>query len=158
MLPWVDHLLYTDMTAGRVLLNLGGIANVTLLPPAARPDDVLAFDTGPGNMCLDLAIAAMTAGAATCDVGGVRAAAGQVDPSLLAQLKAHAFFKRTPPKSTGHEAFGAAFVADVLAQAREARLSEDDVLATLTRFTAETVLFVFGMGVIPTVHRYYLFS
>ena len=139
LLPWVDHLLYQHVKHGRVLLNIGGIANVTVLPPAGAAEDVLAFDTGPGNMCMDIAMSRFTHGEARLDANGERAGAGTVNAALLAQTKAHPFFARPPPKSTGHEDFGAAFVDKLLVQATEAGVVENDVLATLAKLTADTI-------------------
>ena len=139
LLPWVDFLLYQHAERGRVLLNIGGIANVTVLPPGGAAHNVVAFDTGPGNMCMDLAVSRFTQGASRMDGGGARAGAGTVNRALLQQLKQHPYFARGPPKSTGHEDFGAAFVDKLLAEAAEAGVVEDDVLATLAMLTAETV-------------------
>jgi anhydro-N-acetylmuramic acid kinase len=134
LVPLVDWLLFRAPGRGRACLNLGGIANVTIL--AERPEDIRAFDVGPANMPLDLVVAAWTGGAEAFDEGGRRAASGRVDPGLLAELLAHPFVTRVPPKSTGREAFGRDFVAPLLARfaGREA-----DLLATLTRFVAEAV-------------------
>jgi anhydro-N-acetylmuramic acid kinase len=134
LVPLVDWLLFRAPGRARVCLNLGGIANVTVL--AERVDAVRAFDVGPANMPLDLVVAAWTAGAETFDADGRRAASGRVDAGLLAELLAHPFVTQAPPKSTGREAFGREFVAPLLARfaGREA-----DLLATLTRFVAEAV-------------------
>lgn len=103
--PYVDWLLFTDPARWRVCLNLGGIANVTLLPPAAGADDVLAFDTGPGNIVLDF-LAARLLGAAR-DEGGGAAAVGRVDPARLERALSDPYFAQPAPKSTGREWFGA---------------------------------------------------
>ena len=106
--PYVDWLLFTDPARWTVCLNLGGIANVALLPPGAAAADVIAFDTGPGNMVLDH-LAQKLLGAAH-DAGGALAARGQVDAERLAAALNDPYFARPAPKSTGREEFGAAFV------------------------------------------------
>ncbi|MBI3455501.1 MAG: anhydro-N-acetylmuramic acid kinase [Candidatus Rokubacteria bacterium] len=134
LVPLVDWLLFRVPGRVRACLNLGGIANVTLL--SERLDAVRAFDLGPANMPLDAVVAAWTRGAERFDRDGVRAAAGRVDARLLDELMAHPFLALPPPKSTGREAFGAIFVRPLLSRfaGREA-----DLLATLTRFVAEAV-------------------
>lgn len=136
LVPFADRLLLGR--PGRVVAcqNVGGIANVTALGPG--PDDLVAFDTGPGNMAIDLAAAAATGGHARYDAGGAIAAAGRVDEGLLAALLAHPYLRRRPPKSTGRELFGAPFVAPLLARARTAR-ARRDLVATLTAFTARSI-------------------
>ena len=134
LVPFADHLLFADGTA-RVILNLGGIANLTLLP-TEHADDVTAFDTGPANMVLDQL--ARKAGS-EFDQDGVGAARGQVVPEALAAALAHPYFARRAPKSTGREDFGAAFVQAILQDVRRAGGSLDDALATATALTAESV-------------------
>lgn len=106
--PYVDWLLFSDPSVWTVCLNLGGIANITLLPPAACLDAVLAFDTGPANIVLDT-LARRLLGE-ECDEGGMEAQAGEVDPERLSCALDDPYFARPAPKSTGREAFGAAFV------------------------------------------------
>lgn len=135
LVPFADRLLLAR--PGRVVAaqNVGGIANVTALGPG---DALVAFDTGPGMMAVDLAVAAATGGRARYDAGGRLAAAGRVDEALLADLLAHPYFRRRPPKSTGRERFGAPFVAPLLRRARGAA-ARRDLVATLTAFTAATI-------------------
>lgn len=134
LVPLVDWLLLRAPGRVRACLNLGGIANVTVL--GDRLDGVRAFDVGPANMPLDAVVGAWTGGAEAFDRDGARAAAGRVDPGLVRELLAHPFLAARPPKSTGRETFGQAFVAPLLARfaGREA-----DLLASLTRFVAEAV-------------------
>src|SRR5262245_35338205 len=141
LVPLVDWLLFRLAGRTRACLNIGGIANATVLPPAAA--GVHAFDLGPGNMPLDIVVQAWTRGAETFDRDGVRATRGRIDPDLLARLLAHPYFALPPPKSTGREAFGAPFVAPLLPAfaGREA-----DLLRTLTRFVAE--------GIADGLHRW----
>jgi len=134
LVPLVDWLLFRRPGVVRACLNLGGIANVTVLPE--QLGGVRAFDLGPANMPLDLVVAAWTGGAESFDRDGARAAAGRVDGALLAELLRHPFLAQPPPKSTGRETFGAAFVQPLLGRFAD---RPDDLLATLTRFVAEAV-------------------
>lgn len=108
LVPYVDWLLFTDPARWRACLNLGGIANLTILAPSARLQDIVAFDTGPGNMVLDL-LAERLLGSPR-DEAGRTAAAGEADPERLARALADDYFARRAPKSTGRERFGRAFV------------------------------------------------
>ncbi|MEK7765775.1 MAG: anhydro-N-acetylmuramic acid kinase, partial [bacterium] len=131
--PWAHQRLFADPHEPRVILNLGGIANVTWLPAGTRPGAVRAFDTGPGNMLLDLLASRATRGRLDRDDGGRFAARGRVQPRLLRRLLGHAFFRRRPPKSTGREEFGAALLPAFRG------LGAPDALATATAFTAASV-------------------
>lgn len=132
--PFADHLLFAD-GAPRAVLNLGGIANVTLLVDAAR-ESVAGFDTGPGNMVLD-EIASLAGHA--FDEGGEGARRGRVSEAALRSAMAHPFFARRPPKSTGHEEFGKFFARDLADAVRAQGGSIDDALATATELSARTV-------------------
>lgn len=134
LVPYVDALLFATPHEDRVALNLGGIANVTLL---ARDGDVVAFDTGPGNMVMDALVSARTGGATEFDRDGALAAAGRVDQAVLAALLADEYFARRPPKSTGRERFGRCFF-DAHAP-RLSALSLEDALATLAELTAASI-------------------
>ena len=136
LVPLVDHLLFHPRTPGRVraLQNIGGIANVTLV--GAALSELVAFDTGPGNMPLDAVARAASDGAEAFDRDGRRAARGTIDAALLAELHRHPYLAQPLPKSTGRETFGKDFVYPLLARF-DGRL--DDLLATLTRFVAEAI-------------------
>ena len=146
LIPLVDHLLFREAGTSVALLNLGGIANVTLL--GASLDELLGFDTGPANMCLDLAVQAASGGLERYDRDGARAARGAVDATLLHELLADPYFAAPPPKSTGRERFGRALVDPLLARFA-GRL--DDLVATLTAFTVESVALALERFVLP--HR-----
>lgn len=146
LVPLVDRLLFSSSGTGRVILNIGGIANITVLPAGASTEGIVAFDTGPGNMLIDGAVARFTNGAERYDRDGIRAAQGQVDEELLAWLLSHPYLDRRPPKSTGREEFGLGFLERVLAR-WDGR--DDDLVATLTAFTARTV----ADGIIPFADR-----
>lgn len=128
--PYLDRALFASDAETRALLNLGGIANVTVLAPGAA---AVAWDTGPANMVVDALVRRLTG--APYDRGGALAAAGAPDAALLAELLADPYYAAPPPKSTGRERFGAAFVGRLLA----AGLSTPDVVATATALTARTV-------------------
>lgn len=120
----------------RIVLNLGGIANLTYLPPGAGTEGVLAFDIGPGNALLDALAARVSGGAETCDRDGALAGRGRPSPALLARLLLHPFLRRRPPKSTGRETFGPAFLEEILAGPEARGVTPPDLAATLTAFTA----------------------
>jgi anhydro-N-acetylmuramic acid kinase len=132
--PFADHILFGD-GAPRVVVNIGGIANVTLLPEGDR-DHVTGFDTGPGNMVIDLVA---RTGGREYDEGGAGARRGHVIESVLATALRHPFFARRPPKSAGREEFGGPFAEDLLAGVRAAGGSIEDSLATATDLTARTI-------------------
>ena len=136
LVPLVDWCLFGSASVGRVILNIGGIANITVLPAGGGPDSVVAFDTGPGNMLIDGVVAQQTAGRERYDRDGRRAGRGSIDPPLLSWLEQHPFLQRPAPKSTGREEFGAAFLQRV---ADRWRGTDDDLVATLTAFTARSI-------------------
>ncbi|MDE2667114.1 MAG: anhydro-N-acetylmuramic acid kinase [Acidobacteriota bacterium] len=137
LIPLVDFLLFRDLQRGRVLLNLGGIANLTLLPPACGIDQIRAFDSGPGNMVIDALVRRLEADSPRFDAGGRLALSGKPIPALLDSLLADPYFRRRPPKSAGREQFGGAFVERLLA-AREAS-GPPDLVCTAAELTARTV-------------------
>jgi anhydro-N-acetylmuramic acid kinase len=139
LVPYADWVLFTDNTRPRIVQNIGGIANLTFLPPRAALADVIAFDTGPGNMVTDAVVAALTHGKQTFDCDGRLAARGQVSEKLLRELMAHPFLRRHPPKTTGREEFGEMFVGEMLASARRLRLRPEDTVATATAFTVASI-------------------
>jgi anhydro-N-acetylmuramic acid kinase len=138
LVPFVDFLLYRDQRHGRVALNIGGIANVTVIPPAARPEDVLAFDTGPGNMVIDALIHQFTRGRRAFDRNARLASRGRPIRRVLDRLLADPYFRQAPPKSAGREQYGRAYVSRLLNLARNAR--PEDVLATATLLTPLSIL------------------
>jgi anhydro-N-acetylmuramic acid kinase len=150
LVPLVDYLTLGDPERGRIALNLGGIANITVLPAGAGADRVTGFDTGPGNMVVDWLAASLTDGAQACDADGAMAAAGGVDGPLLQAWLQHPYFLKPPPKSTGREVFGPRYAGDCLAAARSAGLSPEDAVATATALTAETVADAVRRFVLPS--------
>ncbi|MEK6710075.1 MAG: anhydro-N-acetylmuramic acid kinase [Nitrospinota bacterium] len=137
--PWAHRFLFERPGAPVAFLNLGGIANLTYIPPAGRPG-LFGFDCGPANMALDGCVARLTRGAERFDRGGRLAARGRVDKEALGLMLAHPFLRLAPPKSTGRETFGEAFLEGALAPLRERGAPPEDELATLTAFSAECVL------------------
>ena len=137
LIPLVDFLLFRDPRLGRVLLNLGGIANLTVLPPAAELAQIQAFDSGPGNMVIDALVRRLGRDQKGFDSGGGLASSGKPIASLLATLLADPYFRRPPPKSAGREQFGEAFVKRMLAAAGPS--SAADLICTVTELTARTV-------------------
>ncbi|MFF2890287.1 anhydro-N-acetylmuramic acid kinase [Paenibacillus sp. NPDC057967] len=139
LVPYGDLILFGDPSKGRLLQNIGGIGNCTALPPGAGPEDVFAFDTGPGNMIMDQTVLTLTDGRLSYDEGGAWAALGTPDEELLAELLSHPYFRQLPPKSTGRELFGAAYTEAFLRRASERGLHAADIVATATAFTAHTI-------------------
>ncbi|MEC8944350.1 MAG: anhydro-N-acetylmuramic acid kinase [Acidobacteriota bacterium] len=136
LVPLLDHRLYAHRTIGRVALNVGGIANVTGLPPSSDLSGVLAFDTGPGNVLLDAA-ARHRGIEAGCDVDGKLALSGQPQEDVLDELLANPFFQRKPPKSADTMDFLNDRTTALFGRAES--ISDADLLSTLTEFTASTV-------------------
>lgn len=139
LVPLFDALVFRDPERGRVLLNIGGIANVTVLPAGSGRDGIFAFDTGPGNVLLDEFLFHATSGRIRYDRDGKLAAAGRVDQELLDAYLEHPYFYEKPPKSTGREVFGAGFVALTLGEWGRHGDRLEDVAATLTEFTALSI-------------------
>ena len=139
LVPYVDYLLFHHPKRTRIALNIGGIANITVIPAGAAPEDVLAFDTGPGNMVIDALAREM---GMPCDRGGKIAASGRVDRALLDDLLADPYYRRQPPKSAGREQYGAEFVARM----KKSGLPMPDLIATATVLTAATVAMGVGTG------------
>jgi anhydro-N-acetylmuramic acid kinase len=135
--PYGDYLLLTDPERPRIAQNIGGIANLTYLPPGARPEQVIAFDTGPGNAIIDAAIFVQTQGHWHFDRDGGRAASGAaaINGNYLELLLRHDYLELPPPKSTGRETFGARWVEGLMAR----RGRDDGFIATLTQFVVESI-------------------
>ena len=139
LVPYTEFLLYRSETECVALQNIGGIGNISFLPAGCGLDDVLAFDTGPGNMVMDAVTARLTDGAAAYDAGGALAAQGQVSEKLLRHMLNDPYLAQRPPKTTGRERYGAEYTASLCAYAGAEGIRLLDVLATATRFTAECI-------------------
>lgn len=138
LIPAADRALFANPDRPIALLNLGGIANVTLLPPGGH-GNLLAFDIGPANMVIDRFVERMTEGFASYDANGGIAARGQVWPELLESWLQHPFFEQKPPKSTGREEFGHNYADHLYDRGRSWGIGCDDLVATATALTAHSI-------------------
>ena len=140
LVPYADYLLYGDEKIGRVSLNLGGIGNVTVLPAGAKPGQVVAFDTGPGNMLMDALVWHFTRKKQKYDRGARLARQGQVNEALLKELLRDPYLKLGPPKSTGREYYGRAYFQELLRLGKKHRAGPNDLIRTTTEFTVASVV------------------
>ncbi len=145
LVPLVDYLLFRSEHVGRAMLNIGGIANVNILPANCGVSDIFAFDTGPGNMVIDGVVQAITRGKLSFDRDGALAGKGQVCEDLLDVLMAHPFFSMKPPKSTGREDFGSDMVQKILDWGGK----REDLVRTATQFTVESIVHGLKRFVLP---------
>jgi anhydro-N-acetylmuramic acid kinase len=154
LIAYADWVLLRDEKLGRCIQNIGGIGNVTYLPPAATPDDVIGFDTGPGNMVIDALAEVATGGALKFDREGALAARGNIVPSLLDAWLDDVYFTKAPPKTTGREHFGVQFARRIMTEAQGVKI--EDLIATATALTAESISrayrdFIFPRGAVDEV-------
>lgn len=152
LVPFSEYLLYRQEEETLLLQNIGGIGNMTVMPAAARPEDVYAFDTGPGNMIIDAVISALTDGRQTFDEGGSFAARGTVNQELLALLAQEPYYALPLPKTTGRELFGTQYTAKILDWQAAHRIPEADLMATVTDLTAWSISSAYERYVLPK-HR-----
>ena len=139
LVPYTEYLLYRSETECIGLQNIGGIGNLTVIPPSCKLEDVYAFDTGPGNMIIDAVVSALTQGRLSYDQDGNMAAGGLVHEGILHQLLEHQYFKQQPPKTTGREDFGKAYAKAFLNLCETYNLSVEDKVATATALTAKSI-------------------
>ena len=151
LVPFADWTLFTDPSRPRIVQNIGGIGNLTFLPPGAKLNEVLAFDTGPGNMVIDAVVAKLSQARLSYDRHGGWARRGRVSTRVLKELMRHPFLRRPPPKTTGREEFGERFAARTLALAKKLRLRSEDVVATVTAFTATSIADAYARFVFPKI-------
>ncbi|HEY3704077.1 MAG TPA: anhydro-N-acetylmuramic acid kinase [Terracidiphilus sp.] len=150
LVPLLDFVLFADAKRGRVLQNIGGIANLTAIPAGAAAHEVVAFDTGPGNMVID-GLAAKLFGK-KFDANGAIAARGQVLADVVeAELRAP-YFKLKPPRTTGREEFGAVYAEHLLKACRKLSRRAEDALATATALTAESIVRSYAQFVQASMH------
>ena len=135
LVPYLDYVLFSTASENRALLNLGGIGNITYLKADGNPTDVFAFDTGPANMIIDELVLRFFN--QPFDLNGEIARSGRINEQLLNQLLADEYYQKPPPKSTGREKYNPAFVAKLVQENPD--IAPADLVATATRFTAETV-------------------
>jgi anhydro-N-acetylmuramic acid kinase len=151
LVPFSDYLFYRDPERGRVALNIGGIANVTVIPAGARPQDVFAFDTGPGNMIVDALVQRMTQGRTKFDRGAKTALSGRTVPELLARMMHEPYLRKRPPKTAGREQFGQVYVERLLTWGRKHHASPADLVRTATVFTSLSIADAFRRLILPKV-------
>ena len=137
--PFAHYILFKRKDKGIAVNNIGGISNVTFIPPDGDINNVIAFDTGPGNMLIDSIVHIITKGRMGYDKGGRLASRGRICEKLLDELMEHPFIKKKPPKSTGREEFGYGEALKIYQSAKKYRLSDEDIIATVTKFTARTI-------------------
>jgi anhydro-N-acetylmuramic acid kinase len=145
LVPYLDYMLMRHRGRGRVAVNIGGIANLTAIPPNTSTERVIAFDTGPGNMIIDQLVSRITQGRQTYDRDGAIAATGDIDVKLLAKLLRDKYFRAKPPKTAGREQYGSEFVSKLL----DTELSSEDLIATATALTAESIAAAVRNFVLP---------
>jgi anhydro-N-acetylmuramic acid kinase len=147
LVPMLDYCLFRSAKVGRVLLNLGGIANLTAIAAGAGLDAVIAFDTGPGNMVIDHCMATLFG--RKFDKEGVVARRGRVLRRVVERAMREGYFAAPPPKSCGREEFGAGFAARLIGMCRDAGGTDADCVATATALTAESVIAAYRGFVVP---------
>jgi len=148
LVPFADYLLYRHEKLGRVSLNLGGIANITVIPANAKPADVFAFDTGPANILIDALVAHFTKGRQRFDKNAQFAGQGRHLPALLDELMCDPFLRQPPPKSTGREYYGATYVQKLLRLGKKYHAKPNDLIRATTIFT--------GLSVVDALNRFVL--
>ncbi len=155
LVPYADYLLYRHKKFGRVSLNLGGIANITVIPAAARPEQILGFDTGPANMLIDALVSHFSRGRQRFDENARLASRGRSLPGLVDELMRDPYLRIAPPKSTGREYYGRAYVEKVLTLGRH-RANPADLIRAATIFTALSVVDALNRFVLPKTNIHQL--
>lgn len=150
LVPFLDYFLYRDARIGRIAQNIGGIGNLTAIPAGAAPREIIAFDTGPGNMVIDAAVQELFG--KNYDRNGRIAAAGQADESVVARLLRAEFFRQRPPRTAGREEFGREYARRFLEICRGA--SKPDIVATATALTAQSIVDALRRFVLPKNKSY----
>ncbi|MCL2216243.1 MAG: anhydro-N-acetylmuramic acid kinase [Defluviitaleaceae bacterium] len=151
LVPYTEFLMYANSDEAVALQNIGGIGNITMIPRGAAASDVVAFDTGPGNMVIDYLTKKITG--LEYDAGGEIAARGNADDEIIAQFLRDEFFQKKPPKATGREYFGEAFSERFYARCKQAGLCDEDIIATATAFTAAAIALAIEHFAPCTIHK-----
>ena len=138
--PFAHFLLFHDKKDSRIVHNIGGISNLSFLPKEGMIDNVIAFDTGPGNMLIDGLVSHLSHGKKQFDEGGKWAKKGEINNDLLSFMMNHPFIKKPPPKATGREEFGDIFLHNILSKAEKHKIPDNDLVTTVTAFTAESIV------------------
>jgi len=149
LVPYVDYLLYRHPKLGRISLNLGGIANITVIPAGANPSQILAFDTGPANMLIDALVSHFTHGRQRFDKNAQLASKGHSIPVLLGELLRDPYLRLAPPKSTGREYFGRDYIKKLLALGRKHRAAANDLIRAATLFTPLSIVDALNRFILP---------
>lgn len=152
LVPYVDYLLFGGSGKIRIIQNIGGIGNLTLVGGPVGFEEILAFDTGPGNMVIDEIVKKISNGQMRYDHGGNLAGKGRVSADLLEELLAHPFLLKDPPKTTGREEFGVQFAERVFRNGKTAGMLNKDLVATVTAFTVESIARSYEKFVFPRVY------
>ncbi len=150
LVPYLDYLWFRDDKVGRIVQNIGGIANLTAIPAGARVDDIFAFDTGPGNMVIDAVVQELAG--KPFDRGGKIAASGEAIEPVVVTILRRPFFRAKPPKTAGREEFGREFIREFLYAC--GRAPKQDVVATATAVTARSIAEAIGRFVISKDNSY----
>jgi anhydro-N-acetylmuramic acid kinase len=143
LVPWTDFVLFGRHRINRIVQNIGGIANLTWLAAGGRLDDVVAFDTGPGNMLIDGLVRRFSHGRESFDRFGRRADRGRLDAKLSAAMQRHRFLGIRPPKSCGREEFGDAWLGELFRRHGGRKIRGDDWIATATDFSAAAMVYAY---------------
>jgi len=149
LVPFIDYLLYRSETTGRVALNIGGIANVTVIPAGAQPREVFAFDTGPGNMIVDALMESSSRGRTEFDRDAKFSLGGHTIHPLLERLMREPYLHKKPPKTAGREQFGAAYAEKLIAWGKKRRAKPADMARTATVFTSLSIADAFRRFILP---------
>jgi anhydro-N-acetylmuramic acid kinase len=155
LVPYFDYLMYRHPKRGRIILNIGGIANLTAIPAGAPPEKIVAFDTGPGNMLIDQLVSRISRGRQHFDDNGKLAAKGVLDEKLIRRMLSQRYFAQRPPKSTGREQFGGGYIDRWFRIGVDSpRHTQANAIATATGFTAATIAEAIRQFVLPlgTMH------
>ncbi len=137
--PYLHYILFNQPKKSTVVVNIGGISNITYIPDRDF-NKIAAFDTGPGNMLIDALVHSLTNGKRGIDKGGALASKGNINDYLISYLMSHPFINKRPPKTTGREVFGAVMLKDVLRIIKNKKISAKDAIATVTAFTAFSII------------------
>jgi len=150
IIAYVDYSLLSDPEKGRLVQNIGGIANVTVLPANPGVGDIYAFDTGPGNSLIDFTVGMLYPGL-THDPEGEIASKGSCDEDVLKELMAHEYVAKPPPKTTGREVFNRSMARRIVEKGLGKGLSKEDVVATVTMFTVKSIVKNYDLFILPRV-------
>ncbi len=148
IIAYVDYSLLSDLAKARLVQNIGGIANVTVLPENPEIGNVYAFDTGPGNSLIDFTVSMLYPGL-SYDAGGEIASKGSCDEEILRELMTHEYVAKPPPKTTGREVFSSFFAKKIIEKGLGKGLSKEDLVATVTMFTVKSIVKNYDLFILP---------